>query len=249
MGVWVSDAFWAKALALRLNRRRSAFDNRLKYPYTRTPKYPYTRPRMRLFAQIYYLILKRMNYQRFNTPDKFDTLYTLDEDPFNVSTSNYEQHKFNDILSVLDERMFIHTLDLGCGPGYMTERFAPYSRTITAVDFSEKAIDLARKNCAHCTNVEFVKEDITRFERDDRYDLFFCSEVLYYLDEEGFARLVSNIREMSAPNAELVVTCRLDDDSVRDRLQKHLTLKRSKPSPKWLRPYVIYLFEINPSVN
>jgi 2-polyprenyl-3-methyl-5-hydroxy-6-metoxy-1,4-benzoquinol methylase len=204
---------------------------------------------MRLFAQIYYLLIKRMNYQRFNTPDKFDTLYQLDEDPFNVSTSNYEQHKFNDILSVLEERTFERTLDLGCGPGYLTERFASYSGTITAVDFSEKAIELAKKNCSHCTNVEFVKEDITKFKRQERYDLFFCSEVLYYLDEEGFDRLVANIHEMASPNAELVVTCRLDDEVMRERLEKHFTLKRSKPSPKWLRPYVIYLFEINPIVN
>lgn len=204
---------------------------------------------MRLFAQIYYLILKRMNYQRFNTASQFDTLYKLDEDPFNVSTSNYEQAKFNDILSVLDERKFIHTLDLGCGPGYMTARFTPYSRRITAVDFSERAIELARKNCAHCTNVAFVREDITNFKRGEKYDLFFCSEVLYYLDDEGFDRLVSHIREMAAPNAELVVTCRLDDEVMRKRLEKHFTLKRAKPSPKWLRPYVIYLFALNPSVN
>jgi 2-polyprenyl-3-methyl-5-hydroxy-6-metoxy-1,4-benzoquinol methylase len=204
---------------------------------------------MRLFAQIFYLLIKRMNYQRFNTPGKFDTLYTLDEDPFNVSTSNYEQHKFNDILSVLDKRKFEKTLDLGCGPGLITERFTPYSRTITAVDFSEKAIELARKNCSHCANVEFVKEDITKFKRTERYDLFFCSEVLYYLDEEGFDRLVGNIQEMAAPNAELVVTCRLDDEVMRDRLQKHFTLKRSKPSPKWLRPYVIYLFDVNSRPN
>jgi SAM-dependent methyltransferase len=204
---------------------------------------------MRLFAQLYYLLIKRMNYQRFNTPGKFDTLYTLDNDPFNVSTSNYEQHKFNDILSVLDGRRFTHTLDLGCGPGYLTGRFAPYSDRITSVDFSEKAIELARKNCVNCPNVEFVNEDITKFKRDEHYDLFFCSEVLYYLDEEGFDRLVSNIREMAAPGAELVVTCRLDDDLMRDRLQKHFTLKRSKPSPKWLRPYVIYLFSVNPRVS
>jgi 2-polyprenyl-3-methyl-5-hydroxy-6-metoxy-1,4-benzoquinol methylase len=204
---------------------------------------------MRLFAQLYYLLIKRMNYQRFNTPDKFDTLYTLDEDPFNVSNSNYEQTKFNDILTVLENRKFTHTLDLGCGPGYLAARFASYSSRITAVDFSEKAIELARQNCAHCTNVEFVKEDITKFKRSDKYDLFFCSEVLYYLDEEGFARLINNIRDMAAPNAELVATCRLDDDTVLDRLQKYFTLKRSKPSPKWLRPYVIYLFEIDPSVS
>jgi len=204
---------------------------------------------MRLFAQIYYLILKRMNYQRFNTPSKFDTLYTLDKDPFNVSTSNYEQAKFNDILAVLDEREFIHTLDLGCGPGYLTAKFAPYSRKVTAVDFSEKAIELAKQNCANCTNVEFIKEDITKFKRKDRYDLFFCSEVLYYLDDEGFDRLVANIREMSAPNAELVVTCRLDDEVMRKRLEKHFALKRAKPSPKWLRPYVIYLFAVNPGLS
>jgi 2-polyprenyl-3-methyl-5-hydroxy-6-metoxy-1,4-benzoquinol methylase len=199
---------------------------------------------MRLFAQLYYLLIKRMNYQRFNTPDKFNTLYKLDKDPFNVSTSNYEQTKFNDILAVLEGREFTHTLDLGCGPGYLTSRFSPYSQKITAVDFSSEAIELAKHNCTSCPNVEFVNEDITKFKRSDRYDLFFCSEVLYYLDEAGFDRLVANIREMAAPDAELVVTCRLDDDVMRDRLQKHFTLKRSKPSPKWLRPYVIYLFSV-----
>jgi SAM-dependent methyltransferase len=152
----------------------------------------------------------------------------------------------------MDVDSHIHSIlaaDQELSPGYLTGRFAPYSSRITSVDFSEKAIELARKNCSNCPNVEFVNEDITKFKRDERYDLFFCSEVLYYLDEEGFDRLVSNIRQMAAPGAELVVTCRLDDEVMRDRLQKHFILKRSKPSPKWLRPYVIYLFSVNPKIS
>lgn len=204
---------------------------------------------MRLFAQLYYLLLKRMDYRRFNTASQFDTLYGLDDDPFNVGTSNYEQTKFDDILWVLDERKFQHTLDLGCGPGIITARFAPHSRRITAVDFSKKAIELAKQNCAECHNVEFVQHDVTTFESSDRYDLFFCSEVLYYLDNKDFDRLVKNIFTMAAPNAELVVTCRLDDEAMKQRLEKHFTLTRKKESSKWLRPYVIYLFEISPRVS
>jgi SAM-dependent methyltransferase len=204
---------------------------------------------MRLFAQIYYLLLKRMNYQRFNTAGKFDTLYSLDDDPFNVSDSEYERSKFADILEVLGGRRFTHTLDLGCGPGFMTAKFAPYSRRITSIDFSQKAIELARENCRNCTHVEFIQQDITTFRSPEKYDLLFCSEVLYYLDDDGFSRLLRNIADMAAEKAELVVTCRLDDERVRKRLEETFTLKRSKASEEWLRPYAIYLFDVNPSIS
>lgn len=204
---------------------------------------------MRFLAQLYYLLVKRMDYSRFNTPGKFDTLYTLDDDPFNVATSNYEQRKFDDLLHVLGHRRFKHTLDLGCGPGIMTARFAAYSDRITALDFSAKALELARQNCHHCTNVTFQQADVTTFVSNDKYDLFLCSEVLYYLSPDGFQRLISHIRQMAAPEAELVAICRMDDERVRNELEKSFVLLGERKSEKWLRPYVIYRFGVRPIAN
>lgn len=193
---------------------------------------------------MYYLFFRRSDYLQFNTPAKFDTLYKLHNDPFNVSSSNYEQTKFNDLCSILDNRRFSHTLDLGCGPGYMTARFARFSDHITSVDFSAKALELARESCQGINNITFVQADVSKFTSTDKFDLFFCSEILYYLDQAQFNALIANIKQMAAPEAEMIAICRSDDQRVRKTLQDHFTLEDTRERTNFFRPYIIYRFAI-----
>lgn len=50
--------------------------------------------------------------------------------------------------------------DLGCGSGRWAKLFAPRAGKLYCIDASEKALDVARRNCAACANVEFIRASV-----------------------------------------------------------------------------------------
>jgi 2-polyprenyl-3-methyl-5-hydroxy-6-metoxy-1,4-benzoquinol methylase len=199
---------------------------------------------MRLLAQLYYLLTKRLSYHRFNSPEKFNRLYTLDEDPFNVRDSRYEKHKFDLMMQVLGDQRFEYLLDIGCGTGGTTKRIANIAKHIVAIDFSERAIELAREYCQDEPNIEFCVADVTQFTYADPFDCFVCSEVLYYLPNDGLIRAIENMNLLATPGAVLVAVTRMDDETVFPELSRRFERLRSAKSKGWLRPFRIDLFQI-----
>ncbi len=62
-------------------------------------------------------------------------------------------------------------LDLGCGPGFYTQRLAELGFSCTGVDFSPASIEYAREQAVHASlKIEYVSEDIRRFQTDQTFD-------------------------------------------------------------------------------
>lgn len=66
-------------------------------------------------------------------------------------------------------------LVLGSGPGNDAAWFAENGHIVTAVDFSDEAIQLSRSRYGHLPNIEFVKSDIFTLpkEFENKFDLVF----------------------------------------------------------------------------
>jgi 2-polyprenyl-3-methyl-5-hydroxy-6-metoxy-1,4-benzoquinol methylase len=65
-----------------------------------------------------------------------------------------------------------HLLDLGCGPGLYTNRFAEEGINVTGVDFSGRSIEYARKTAADKgLLVDYRHENYLEFETDKKFDL------------------------------------------------------------------------------
>lgn len=64
---------------------------------------------------------------------------------------------------------------LGCGEGHDAAFFAQHGHLVTAVDFSEEAIQRAKKNYSHIDNLNFVQADIFDLPKDwdQQFDLVF----------------------------------------------------------------------------
>lgn len=62
-------------------------------------------------------------------------------------------------------------LDLGCGPGFYSERLAALGHTCCGIDFSPASIAYARKNSSHPDKYEFVLGDIRTVDYGRDYDL------------------------------------------------------------------------------
>jgi len=86
--------------------------------------------------------------------------------------------------------------------------------------------------------------DVRDLEGEVRYDLFVCSEVLYYLDRSEIARVADRLERMARPGARLAVVGRADDTLVIPALERHFVpLARAKGEDRW-RPFAVSLLEL-----
>lgn len=60
-------------------------------------------------------------------------------------------------------------LDLGCGPGLYTNRFAQKGINVTGVDFSKSSLEYARRTAN--LNVNYIHKNYLDFETDQKFDL------------------------------------------------------------------------------
>lgn len=79
----------------------------------------------------------------------------------------------NWILETQKGKGNISILDLGCGPGLYTERFAEKGHKVTGIDISEKSINYAKKSAENKNlNITYLNENYLEVDLEsDRYDL------------------------------------------------------------------------------
>lgn len=66
-------------------------------------------------------------------------------------------------------------LDIGCGTGVLTERFARSGASVMGLDISPGMLAKARRRCAGCENATFVCQDWNAFSAAHGFDLVFSS--------------------------------------------------------------------------
>ncbi len=108
-------------------------------------------------------------------------------------TRDMDKRATKDILKNLD---FQKVLELGCGTGKNTAFLLKKAKRITAVDFSEKMLDIAREKYKE-QPVNFKKADITSAWdwTTENFDLVTCNLILEHIEnlefvfEEAFKKL------------------------------------------------------------
>lgn len=68
-------------------------------------------------------------------------------------------------------------LDVGCGSGMYTLRLAREAERVTAVDISERMLDILREDAeaGGVANIDYVRSDWESFEPAGTFDVVFCS--------------------------------------------------------------------------
>jgi hypothetical protein len=89
-----------------------------------------------------------------------------------------------------------------------------------------------------------VVADVRHLESPERYDLFVCSEVLYYLNARDLGEVVGRMARMSAPRAKLILVGKAGDDYVVPRVERWFKLVDRTEDHGWYRPFAVCLFEI-----
>jgi SAM-dependent methyltransferase len=126
--------------------------------------------------------------------ERFERHYAASADPWGYRTSDYERAKYEATLAALPQRALGRVLEVGCSIGVFTRLLAERCEQLVAVDFSARAIELAREQLHDLANVELAQASFPEQAPPGEWDVVVCSEVLYYLDAATFAEAVKWLR-------------------------------------------------------
>jgi SAM-dependent methyltransferase len=160
--------------------------------------------------------------------ERFERHYEASADPWNYRDSAYEHEKYAATLAALPSRSFDRALEVGCSIGVFSGLLAAHCRRLVAIDFSARAVALARERLGAQENVEVVQASFPEQVPGGDWDLIVCSEVLYYLDEPALASALDWLQAQLSSGATVVaVSWRgsgaeepLLGDEVHDRLAR-----------------------------
>ena len=94
-------------------------------------------------------------------------------------------------------------LEMGCGMGENAIWLAEQGWQVTAVDFSDEAVGMARKLASERgAAIDFVAADAAEYQPDGLYDLI--TSFYIQLPPEGRAKMLSNVAKALAPGGVLL---------------------------------------------
>ena len=86
------------------------------------------------------------------------------------------------LLSVID-KSDATVLEIGCGTGLLSAKLASHVKKLVSVDISSDLLEVARENCAGCSNIEFKTANAYDLEfLDETFDYVVGCSVLHHLE-------------------------------------------------------------------
>lgn len=139
-------------------------------------------------------------------PEKLRALEAEYEVPdhWNYKTDPYELRKYDQTLAMVPPGHYGRALEIGCSEGFFTRRLASLADEVVGIDLVPRALERARAECADLPNVRFQQCDLSRDDLDERFDLIFCAEVLYYLSWTRLRPVTRKITTWLRPGGYLV---------------------------------------------
>lgn len=113
---------------------------------------------------------------------------TMDEYPWFISARRILTNLFP------KDRRRIHLVDLGCLEGGFSVEFARMGFRVLGIDVRESNIEACRyvKSNTYLPNLQFIRDDVWNLAEYGKFDVAFCSGLLYHLDRpKQFLELLS----------------------------------------------------------
>jgi len=141
----------------------------------------------------------------------FERLYAANPDPWNFTSSAYEQRKYAATIEVLGGHCFSRGLEIGCSIGVLTKVLARHCTKLLALDVADQALAQARARCAGEQHVAFANMQVPRNWPAGQFDLIIFSEVLYFLDIADIERTAALADASLAPGGVLLLVNYTED--------------------------------------
>lgn len=136
----------------------------------------------------------------------FDDLFETNADPWGYADLWDEQRRHALMLTMLDSPRYRRTFEPGCASGVFTAGLAERSDELVAWDWSQNAVELARRRVVAHPNVEVVHGSVPDAWPDSQFDLIVLSDFLYYLTSEAIEHVASRVSQ-SLDSGGLLMTC------------------------------------------
>ena len=138
----------------------------------------------------------------------FDRLALLDEDGW---TSNNHYHNF--LLRNVPENC-VDALEIGCGTGAFSRRFAEVSKHVVALDLSPEMIRVARSRSEEFPNIDFQLADAMSWDFPAaHFDCIGTIATLHHLPQREF---LPKAKEALKPGGTLLVLDLVESKGLRD---------------------------------
>ncbi len=132
----------------------------------------------------------------------YNTMYRFTRPDWDTGNTPLE------VTSIVEEfRQPGRALDLGCGTGTSSIYLAQHGWQVTGVDFSPKAIELARDKAQRAgINSEFHVGDVSRLDfLRESFDLILDIGCLHGLDRESRARYAQHLQRLTRPGSKFLL--------------------------------------------
>lgn len=119
----------------------------------------------------------------------FEDLYRADPDPWQFTTSRYEQRRYDITVACLPRARYRAAFEPGCAIGELTRRLAARCDRVVALDAAPTAVGEAQRRCRSLAHVEVRLGELPADWPSERFDLVVLSEIGYYFALDGLAAL------------------------------------------------------------
>lgn len=101
-------------------------------------------------------------------------------------------------------------LDIGCGVGTIDFYLSNNVKSITGIDISKKAIEVARRNAEEfkLNNIKFVTGNVDSLKFNSKFNTIICSEIIEHVDNDD--KLLVDINKLLYRKGTLILTTPLD---------------------------------------
>lgn len=117
-------------------------------------------------------------------------------------------------------------VDIGCGDGRLARELALRfpSTAVRGIDYSERAIGLARAMNQDLPTLEFIAADVTRGDHARSHDCATLVEVLEHIPPEQASAFLAGIGQLLQPGADLFVTVPHANKPLEPKHFRHFTI-------------------------
>jgi trans-aconitate methyltransferase len=134
----------------------------------------------------------------------FDEMWAAGDDPWAHGRRWYEARKYDLTVACLPAERYRSAFEPGCGAGFLTERLAGRVDRLVAMERAERGVEATRRRCAGLPHVEVRRGRIPSDWPEGTFELLVLSEVLYYLDDDELAAVLTRAATGLAPGGDLV---------------------------------------------
>jgi hypothetical protein len=131
-------------------------------------------------------------------------MYENDGDPWKFATSEYERRKYALTVAALPRERYHSAFEPGCSIGVLSEQLASRCDQLLSTDIIGDPLKMAAERLSGWRNVAVEERSIPDEWPQEFFDLIVLSEIAYYFDEEGLAKVLGSVVKTTQPGAHVL---------------------------------------------